>query len=99
MAGVFLSHSSSDKLFPVIGGIELGERRIGVSPCQRKPTRTQGRHRWYSEHPQGPVEILAFHSPSLFYKFVIPQMVARHVCFSPHTPLVWDYKDWYIGLA
>ncbi len=42
-------------------------------------------------------EYRAFSSLDLTYKFVVPQVIARHYWFDPPTPLLWDLEtssDW-----
>jgi len=54
---------------------------------------------WFRENPQRPLPVKDLCTPTFMYQYVVPQMVARKCCFSPTTPLVWDWKDWYVGAA
>jgi hypothetical protein len=55
--------------------------------------------KWFERNPQYPLTLKELWDPTLMYKYVVPQMVARHYVFSTSTPLVWDWTDWYIGAA
>ena len=57
--------------------------------------------RWFAANPQFPDHLRGFWSPHLIYRYVVPQMVARHQFYSPSsTRLVWkDLPRWMIGAA
>jgi len=51
--------------------------------------------RWFQEHPQCPDLLRAFWSPTLMYKYAIPQMVYKS--YTNPAPFGWDFADCKIG--
>jgi hypothetical protein len=54
---------------------------------------------WFWPVRRVPERLIGHWAPDLIYKWIVPQMVALHLLYSPSVKIVWDLQDWMIGLS
>lgn len=52
---------------------------------------------WFAQNPQTPETYTHHRDPMEYYKFLIPQMLLRHIASGER--LIADFTDFHIGLA